>query len=118
MRASFLMALPLLAACAQQPAPAPVATAPAQPPIMVPNAIAPRLLPGAAPAPTANLTPAQQAEITLQRTMRADQQSDRLNAVDPQRPQQFGQPVGLPSDMGDAQYPEQPSNIAPIFQRR
>ncbi len=118
MRATTLMALLLLAACAEPAAPPPVAAAPLPAPIMVPTAIAPRLLPGAPAPAAANLTPAERAEMTLQAQMRADRERERLNAVNPQRPQQFGEPGALHSDMGDPQFPEQPTDRAPIFQRR
>jgi len=85
------------------------------------NPTQPRLLPGTPQA--AELNPAEQAEQTLQQGMRQDQRRDRLNALDSNRPKDFGNPSAqggtnpFSSDMGDAQFPGMPSQAAPIFRR-
>lgn len=127
MRISPLAILAIIAGCAQ-PVPPPASPAPAAvaapAPIYTPNPIQPRLLPGIPGSPqAAPLNPAQQAGQTLQQGMRQDQRRDQLNAVDPNRPQDFGNPSALGgtnpfnSDMGDAQYPGIPAQPAPIFRR-
>ena len=121
MRSSPLALLFPMACCAQpvQPPASPAAAAPA--PIYTPNPIQPRLLPGTPQA--APLNPAQQAGRTLQQGMRQDQRRDQLNAVDPNRPQDLGNPSTLGgtnpfhSDTGDPQLPGMPSQAAPIFRR-
>lgn len=119
MRSSSLALVFVLAGCTQ---PVPPPASPAAPaPIYTPNPIQPRLLPGVPQA--APLNPAQQAGQTLQQEMRQDQRRDQLNAVDPNRPQDFGNPGAhggtnpFHSDTGDPQFPGMPSQSAPIFRR-
>ena len=123
MRSSPLALLFLMAGCAEAvPPPAsPLSAAAAPPPIYTPDRIQPRLLPGTPQA--APLNPAVQAGRILQQGMRQDQRRDQLNAIDPNRPQDFGNPSAqgetnpFSSDMGDAQFPGMPSQAAPIFRR-
>lgn len=112
MRAPSLLIALLAAACAAPP-PAPPPT-PLPTPITTSIPIAPRLLPGQPPP-----SPESIAERQLQRGLAADQQRDRLNAIDPRRPQMTGQgDVTSPDLMGDPSLPVLPGGSSPIFRGR
>ncbi|UPY37364.1 hypothetical protein [Sediminicoccus sp. KRV36] len=113
MRSPSLLTAPLVALLAAACA-APVAAPPPAPlptPITTSIPIAPRLLPGQAPP-----APEAIAQQQLQRGMRADQQMDRLNALDPRRPQQTGEgDVTSPDLRGDPSLPVMPGGVSPVF---
>jgi len=83
------------------------------------NPIQPLLLPGTSRA--APLNPAEQAGQTLQQSLRQDQRRDRLNAINPNRPRDFGNPSAqggtnpFSSNMGDAQFPGTPPRLPRFF---
>ena len=102
MRSSPLALLFPMAGCAE---PVPISSR---------NPTQPRLLPRTP-------QPAQHVGQTLQQGMRQDQWRDQLNAIEPNRPQDFGNPSAqggtkpFSSDMGDAQFPGMPLQAAPIY---
>lgn len=108
---SLFLAL-LAAGCAAPPPPPPPAPLPT--PITTQVPIGPRLLPGQPPP-----SPESLSERQLQRGIMADQQRNRLDALDPRRPRQTGEGDATATEVrGDPSLPVLPTERAPIFQRR
>ena len=101
MRRTCLMAALLAVACAEAPAPQPVA---ARPPA------------AARPAPVPVGTPEQQASSRLNRALNQDAQADRFQGADPNAPRQSGEPGASPFDVGGSgQGPVMPDQVSPAF---
>ena len=102
MHRASLMAVLLAVACAEAPAPRPIA-APTQ-----------RLPP---PVPVAaSGTAEEQASRRLNRALSQDAQADRFQATGPGAPRQTGEPGANPFDIGGSgQGPAMPDRVSPAF---